>query len=236
MLEGISGIPMVADKSKNNYTEKSKEVMGRDDFLKMFLAQMRHQDPLNPMDTQQFSAQLAQFSSLEQLYNVNETLEAIKESEAGLGRYQALSFIGKEVLAEGDRIPLVEGKEGKAAFRIPEKADCTVHIVNDEGQLLRKIPLGVLQAGRHDFTWDGKNDLGGTMPPGTYRFEVSARSISGAAVKAETLIRGLVEKINLEGNSPLLYVGEIPLRLSQILDIRAPADIQGGGESVGGDS
>ena len=111
MISGINGIPGFVE--DNPHTEKTEQDLGQDDFLKMFLAQLNHQDPLNPMDSTQFSAQLAQFSSLEQLFNINETLETINGLQAENGRYQSLDLIGKEVVAEGNMLYLEQ--EGTAS-------------------------------------------------------------------------------------------------------------------------
>ena len=88
---------------------KSKE-LGKDEFLTMFVAQLKNQDPLNPMQGQEFAAQLAQFSSLEQLYNVNENLQTMKSSEDDASRLQALDFIGKDIVAKGDSLQLLQGQ------------------------------------------------------------------------------------------------------------------------------
>lgn len=214
------------------YAEKTSDSLGRDEFMKLFLTQMNYQDPLNPMDSQQFSAQLAQFSTLEQLYNANENLEAIGVSQAQSSQYQALNFIGKEIVAEGDTIALQQGQDATAGFALSAMADCTVYISNSEGMLVGQLNLGILEPGQHTFEWDGNNLSGISQASGTYRFEVEAVGASGQARSVEPLITGKVSRVNLEGNSPILFVGERPLSLSQIVDIRMPNDTS----STGGDT
>lgn len=230
MIDQISGIPMVEEESL--YAEKTSDSLGRDEFMKLFLTQMNYQDPLNPMDSQQFSAQLAQFSTLEQLYNANENLEAIGVSQAQSSQYQALNFIGKEIVAEGDTIALQQGQDATAGFALSAMADCTVYISNSEGMLVGQLNLGILEPGQHTFEWDGNNLSGISQASGTYRFEVEAVGASGQARSVEPLITGKVSRVNLEGNSPILFVGERPLSLSQIVDIRMPNDTS----STGGDT
>lgn len=230
MIDQISGIPMVEEESL--YAEKTSDSLGRDEFMKLFLTQMNYQDPLNPMDSQQFSAQLAQFSTLEQLYNANENLEAIGVSQAQSSQYQALNFIGKEIVAEGDTIALQQGQDATAGFALSAMADCTVYISDSEGMLVGQLNLGILEPGQHTFEWDGKNLSGISQASGTYRFEVEAVGASGQARSVEPLITGKVSRVNLEGNSPILFVGERPLSLSQIVDIRMPNDTS----STGGDT
>jgi len=230
MIEQISGIPMVEEQSL--YAEKTDDSLGRDEFMKLFLTQMNYQDPLNPMDSQQFSAQLAQFSTLEQLYNANENLEAIGVSQAQSSQYQALNFIGKDIVAQGDIIPLEQGQDASGGFALSAMADCTVYISNSEGMTVGQINLGILEPGQHTFEWDGKNLSGIPQTSGTYTFEVEAVGASGQVRSVEPLITGKISRVNLEGNSPILFVGELPLSLSQIVDIKMPNDTS----SSGGDT
>ena len=143
MISDINGITSVEEESL--YTAKKEEALGRDDFLKLFLAQLNNQDPLNPMDGTEFSAQLAQFSSLEQLFNVNENLESMKTLQDNSSRFQALELIGKDIEAEGDTLSLVNGTPTTGSFTLEEAADCTVLINDADGYPVREIPLGSLE-------------------------------------------------------------------------------------------
>lgn len=222
MIESISGLPRVEE--ENLYAEKSTDVTGRDDFLKMFLAQMQHQDPLNPMDSSEFSAQLAQFSSLEQLFNVNENLEDMQSSISQSSLYQALDFIGKEIMAKGDLLSLEQDKTSTGSYILGGAADCTLYIYDTDGNFVREMSLGAQDAGQHTFEWDGRDASGNMMEPGVYGFEITALSGDGESLDVETLINGMVTRVNMEGSSPLLYVGEIPLTISQIMDIKVTED------------
>jgi flagellar basal-body rod modification protein FlgD len=201
--------------------------LGRDDFLKLFLAQMNHQDPLNPMDSTQFSAQLAQFSSLEQLFNVNENLEGIQTAQNEVGRFQSLALIGKEIEAEGDRISLKPGLASKGSFNLESRAECRVLIKDPQGYPIRELKLGELNSGPRSFEWDGNDGEGNRMDPGVYGFEVVPVDEYGQIVPVETRIRGLVDRISLEGGSQLLYIGDMALDLSQVVDIGIPKPAAG---------
>jgi flagellar basal-body rod modification protein FlgD len=220
-ISGIAGIPTVEE--KNPYAEKKTQALGRDDFLKMFMAQMKNQDPLNPMDTKDMSAQLAQFSSLEQLFNVNTNLEAMKASQDSSSRFQALDFIGKEILAEGTGLSLEEGKKATGNFQTESMANCYVVIASEDGLPVRRIPMGTLAAGSHSFEWDGLNDAGKTMEPGLYHFGITATNEKGRAVAVKTRVSGQVSGVNLDGSSVRLYVGDIPVTISDVVDIKMPS-------------
>ncbi|MEJ2725785.1 MAG: flagellar hook capping FlgD N-terminal domain-containing protein, partial [Deltaproteobacteria bacterium] len=219
MIDAILGS---GSQQQEVYEAENKDSLGKDDFLKIFMAQLQHQDPLNPMEGTEFTSQLAQFSSLEQLYNVNQNLESLKEVQEGNGKFESLNLIGKEIAAEGDTISLGEGTTTKAAFKIGEEADCTALIYDSDGNLVRKISLGVLEAGNQELEWDGVGDAGVNMAAGMYGFEVVAIGKNGETVAADTMISGRVERVSLGGSSPTVYVGAIPISFSQIRDVQVP--------------
>jgi flagellar basal-body rod modification protein FlgD len=217
-LDGILSYP----EEESLYVEKQTKTLGQDEFLKLFLAQMNHQDPLNPMSNEDFTAQLAQFSSLEQLFNVNEHLESIRSTQDLTTRYQALDLIGKEIVAKGNALTLEEGKTSAGGFFLEDFADCTVLITDSSGLYIRQIPLNLLQPGEHSFQWDGKNDAGAVQEPGVYSFTIAATNEYGQTLPVETRIEGKITGVNMEESTPVLYVGEIPLNMSQVLEIKVP--------------
>jgi flagellar basal-body rod modification protein FlgD len=220
MLEGITGITTFNEPDAS--TEKKTDELGRDNFLTMFMAQLKYQDPLNPMDGQEFAAQLAQFSSLEQLFNVNDNLESMKTSEDQNAKFQALDLIGKEISAGGDILSLVEDQTAKGGFTLDSKAYCTATIYNENGMPVKQMYLGVLEPGAHQFEWDGLDDNGTPAAAGTYGFDISATTEMGDVLPVETQVVGQVTRINLEGTSPILYMGDLAVDISQVLDIKVP--------------
>ena len=203
--------------------------MGQEQFLMLFLAQLKHQDPMNPMEGTEFSAQLAQFSSLEQLVNMNNKLESLATVQQGSNRLQALNLIGKEVEASGNILSLKDGEMAKGIFSVEESANCVVNIFNQDGRLIRQLDLGGLNPGEQQFLWDGK-DLGSVqMIEGAYPFEIVAVNAQGETLSVETRIRGCVDSINLENAEPILYIGEMALTLDQIKDIKQGASLPTGG-------
>lgn len=218
MIESITGLPQVEEPS--NYTDKVNGTMGQEQFLTLLLAQLKNQDPLNPMDGTEFSAQLAQFSSLEQLVNMNDKLGSMEKIQQGSNQLQALNLIGKEVEADGNSLSLKEGEMAKASFNVGEWAECLVNIFNQDGKLVRQLELGGLEPGEHPFLWDGKDLSGNQMGEGSYPFEIVAVNARGDTLSVDTRIQGRVDSINLENASPTLYIGETALTLDQIKDIK----------------
>jgi flagellar basal-body rod modification protein FlgD len=222
MLDQITGLGQTQGTTT---TKKSEALQGQDTFLKMFMAQMKYQDPLNPMESAEFTAQLAQFSSLEQLFSVNQNLESIKASQSQADRFDALLFIGKEITAEGSRLSLEAKGTVSGAFQLAGSGECTVMILDAGGNLIRQIPLGYMEGGTHHFEWDGLDASGNQRAPGIYGFKVLALGDQGEPLSVETMVTGQVDKVALEGTSPVLYVGGIPVALSQVKDIRSPEPV-----------
>lgn len=204
----------------STYSSTEKD-LGRDDFLTLLVAQLKHQDPLNPLESSEFSSQLAQYSSLEQLMNINDTLEIIKSSQDQNFRLQALNFIGKEIVAKCDMLPLKQDETSEFSFDLSERADCTALITDSNGYPVRTLSLGMMETGEHSFEWDGRNNSGTMMDPGVYGLEITAMTEDGQALYVETRITGRVTGVNFEGTSLLLYVDEIPITLSQIVSINS---------------
>jgi len=220
---------MIIDTLGTNFTQEvasstSDKELGKDQFLMLLVTQMQNQDPLNPMNSTEYTAQLAQFSSLEQLYNIDETLEFIKSGQTRDSSYQALDFIGKEISAQGEELSFNSKETAIGSFSIQETADCSAWIQDSDGNNIREISLGPMQPGTHNFDWDGYDDAGKMQEDGIYGFEVIAKDKDGQVLPVETMITGKVNKVNLEGNSPVLYVGEIPLSISQIMEISIKDD------------
>ncbi len=218
-ISSISGISMVEE--ANPYVEAKTQSVDRDAFIKMFLAQMKNQDPLNPMDGSEFAAQLAQFSSLEQLYNVNESLDDLKTLQENGTQYGTLSLMGKDITATGNLMSLSGEGSARGGFDLADDAYCSVLIANESGGAVRSLSLGYLEAGTHEFSWDGNDAAGNTLPEGVYSFTVTAVTAEDAHTTATQHIVGRVDRISLQEGASTLYVGQIPVELSSVLDIRS---------------
>lgn len=196
--------------------------LGREDFLTLLVAQLEHQDPLNPLESTEFTSQLAQYSSLEQLFNANQNLELISSGQEEASKLQALDFIGKEIVAEGENLLLEHGETSMGIFNLDEVADCSVLITDANGYYVREMSLGYLEPGAHDFEWDGRDDSGNMQEAGIYNFEITAVTEDEQILSVNKLITGKITGVDLEGDSPILYVGGIPISLSQVVDIILP--------------
>ena len=204
---------------EDNYTTKEEDKLGRDAFMTLFLAQLNQQDPLNPMDTTQFSSQLAQFSTLEQLFNVNENLESIEGIQSSDSRYQILNLVGKKVQVESDTLILNNGEPAEGAFYLDTPAKCTVRIYDERGVAIKDIDLGSLEAGNRSFEWNGTDDYETVHTTGSYSYKVSAISSTGESVAVDRYIQGTVSRVNMNTDEPVLYIGDTPLYMSQVVNV-----------------
>jgi len=198
--------------------------MGKDEFLKLLVHQLKNQDPLSPMESQDFAAQLAQFSSLEQLTNMSGMMEEsigidLMLTQA-INNTMATSFIGKQVSAVGDSITLAEGGTADLAFKLNGQAETvTVKVRNAAGDIVKEIEMGSLSSGKHSVEWDGTSRNGETLPAGKYTFEVEALDANEEVVSAITMIMGVITGIQYEGGGAVFVINGNEIPFNQVLEI-----------------
>ncbi len=198
-------------------------LMGRDEFLQLLVAQLRHQDPLNPMQAEEFASHLAQFSQVEQLIQLNEQTEIGLEATGQLiTNYQdatAMGTLGREVLALGNRFQVGEGSvPGLTAGIGGTGGDAVVRIFDESGKEVATKELGFLAPGRHDLSVD---DLVSGLEEGRYTFKLQVTSETGEAVEAQTLTRVRVEGIRYGPKGPILMAGGEEIPLGNVLEVLA---------------
>jgi flagellar basal-body rod modification protein FlgD len=215
----IGGLESVQPSTLTASAQKT-DILGKDDFLRLLVAQLKAQDPLNPMENTEFTAQLAQFSSLEQLSNVNENLKSLISYQTSTDNSQAVGFIGKTVKAEGSSTRVTNGVSDGIHFELGANADTVFISVNDaNGNLVKTMETGSLTAGEQNIAWDGTDNAGHEVPDGTYTFKVSASNAAGSEIEAKTLVRGRVTGVTFKNGSTYLLVGEQKIPVSNVLEI-----------------
>lgn len=193
--------------------------MGKDDFIKLLVAQLENQDPLDPLDNAEFTAQLAQFSSLEQLFDINKNLNDFQALQSALNNTGALNFLGREVRALGNAFS-IDGGQKEIAYLLNGAADDVyMGIYNTAGDLVRRESLGALSAGDHTYLWDGRDANGVSVPAGVYTFEVAASGKEGP-VESVGYITGEVDGISFESETPVISVNGVDIGSSDIKTIK----------------
>lgn len=198
----------------------ASKTMGKEAFLTLLITQLQHQDPLNPADSTEFTAQLAQFSSLEQLSNVNENLESLKLYQASINNAQAVAFIGKDIVFSGNHLAVQGGQASACEFELGAAAkSATVSIYDATGGFVADIPLTGLNAGKQSVVWDGRDRSGSPVADGSYTFEVQAMGVGGEKLTATTYSKGTVTGVVFEDGITYLMVGGSKIAVGEVTQI-----------------
>jgi flagellar basal-body rod modification protein FlgD len=221
----------VADPNWIDPTKKARGVgnaeLGKDAFMKMMLAQMKNQDPTNPTPSHEMAAQLAQFSSLEQLSNINTSIEGLKQATAPAGNYQALAFIGKKVSGDGAAVTRAKG-DTKHDFNFDLMGDvqkAKITVKDAAGNVVRTYQMANLKKGANSMEWNGLQEDGTPARTGDYKFVIEATSSTGQKVYAKTNFEGRITGMNFGADGPILMVGKKQVRMSEVKKIEeAPAE------------
>ncbi|WP_320056021.1 flagellar hook assembly protein FlgD [Desulfuromonas thiophila] len=196
-----------------------KSALGKDDFLLLMVEQLKNQDPMNPADATEFTAQLAQFSSLEQLFNINDSLDNLSGSTAEMQRLSALSMIGSDIVTQASNFSYSD-EPLQLGYKLESAADQGVLYVRDaSGMTVASWPLTDLTAGEHFMTWDGRDDLGNQLPAGDYILGISAFS-GEETVSARGLVQSRVLGIDMDSSGDLLVTASGTFKLADVSHVR----------------
>jgi len=198
MSTNISAIDATSTTASSQLSKVPAE-LGKADFLNLLIAQLQHQDPLNPLESTEFTAQLAQFTSLEQLTNINTNLQQLQQYQSAMNDNQAVAFIGKIVDVRGNSLSVKDGSSEQIHFDLGAAAQAVlVNIYDSNGNYVRTIESGYLGAGENEISWDGKDQAGYSLPDGRYSFEVMAADAEGRFVDAISYVSSRVTGVSFE--------------------------------------
>jgi len=201
------GTPSSSSSSSSNSTGVTKDTLAGNftTFLQLLTTQLKNQNPLDPLDTNQFTQQLVQFAQVEQQMKSNDQLSALVGLQKTAQQTQALAFVGMKVAVEGKTADL---KDGKATwgFNVTKPATATVNIVNSAGSTVYTGTFSV-NSGAQNFSWDGRNNAGVLQANGTYTLSVTAKDASGQTTGVSTETQGVVDSVDMTVNPPTLSIG-----------------------------
>lgn len=204
-----SGVSDGTSKPKTQTTDKN--ALGKDAFLQLLVTQMQHQNPLDPQDNGEFVAQLAQFSSLEGITTLNESVNLIAGSIGSSQALQASSLVGRSVIVQNDKAMVDTSKSFSGQVVVPQSiSEGKVTIKDADGKVVRTIELGEQKKGTADFIWDGKNDKGEVAPAGNYTFTATT-TVDGESAEMYTLLPATVTSVTFGADG-----GEMMLNLASI--------------------
>jgi len=190
--------------SSSSSTSKSTDIMGKQDFLKLLITQLQNQDPLNPDNPTEFTAQLAQFSSLEQMYNLNDSMNSLVSSTNQSTNLSALNLIGKQVTYAGSSFDY-SGDPVKLGYTLDGSAAQVQLLIKDStGNTVRVLDGTDLTSGNHFLTWDGLDDNGITVGSGSYTVAVQAVGQDGSTAAASPIVTSEVTGVDLSNSDGVI--------------------------------
>ena len=210
----IPGVTSVSGKTAASIEPIGNQALGKDDFLKLLIAQLAAQDPMDPMSSSDFSAQLAQFSGLEQMTNVNKNLEKIYQLEMDSQHTSAINLIGKTVSSSGNSFNHSSSSSEVLSYSLSSDAESVnVEIFDSENSRVDRVHLQEQSKGKNTASWDGFDFMGNALPAGTYSFRVTGLNAAGDPVDVSTFSSGVVSDVVFgEGETYAVVNGqELPI-------------------------
>lgn len=202
-------------------TQHGTDQLGRDSFLNLLVTQLENQDPMSPLQDHEFVAQLATFSSLEQLQSINDGMQASLLMNQSVNNSLATNLIGKEVLAEGGKVKLGDSDEPSFQLELGSNARVLVEITDATGNPVRHIDRGLQAAGTSTIQWDGLTDTGERAAPGEYTIQITATDDAGTPIAATAKVRARVDAVRFVNGTGYLVVNGTTIPLSSVQEVLA---------------
>ncbi|MBI1264009.1 MAG: hypothetical protein GC187_04660 [Alphaproteobacteria bacterium] len=190
-----------------------------DTFLRLLTQQLQNQDPLNPMDSQEFVSQLVQFSSVEQQIAQTRSLDALLAMQNASAVMSAAGYVGRDVTLATDTSELTGG-QAKWSYALDRNAQTTDLMVTDRNGRVVATLTGETGSGRHDLVWDGRDMAGNPLPAGLYALEVVARDAQGERVDAAIRVSGRVTGVDLSGDEVRVELGALTAPFANVIGVR----------------
>lgn len=193
-----------------------------DNFLTLLTKQLQYQDPMSPLDTNQFTQQLVEFTSVEQQIETNQKLDSLLGVQSDNQAMAALSFLNNVIEAQSDQVMLQDGS-AQISYDLSSDAQTATLVIKDaDGQTVRTIPLDDTKTGSHDLTWDGKDQKGNQLDDGVYDISVQAVDDKNVQLAVTTGTRGKVDAVQRIDGEFHLSIGDLDVPLSKVGSVRSP--------------
>jgi flagellar basal-body rod modification protein FlgD len=218
----ITSIPPSASSASTSTTGVDKSMIAGNfqTFLTLLTTQLKNQNPLDPLDTNQFTQQLVQFAQVEQQLKQNEQLATLVSIEKSAAATTALAYVGQTVAFDGQSATLANNK-ASWTLQVPKAANVTVTVKSATGQTVYTGTYG-MDAGTQTFVWDGVDNNNTKWPDGTYTLSATAKDSNGQSVAIPSEVQGVVDSVDLTKNPPLLSVGGQAFTLDKIKRVVRP--------------
>ena len=217
----MSITPVTSTSTSNSQatTGTKKNTLTQQDFLNLFTAQLKYQNPLEPLDNAQMATQMAQFNTVDALARMNETMTQLAANQNSMNNLQIAGLIGKKVKTQGNSLAIQQGAVGEGMYQLAKPGRVVVQIFNSQGGPVRLIDAGSKDTSLQKIGWDGKNQAGSTLPDGVYTLKVLAVDAQGQSVPVTTYQTGTVDGVSLDNGSVALHVNGGKIQFGDILSI-----------------
>ncbi|MGX1743217.1 flagellar hook assembly protein FlgD [Bosea sp. NPDC055353] len=214
----VSGTSGTSGTSNSSVTGSTSGIANNfDQFLTLLTTQLKNQSPLDPLDTNQFTAQLVQFAGVEQQLRTNETLGSLLSLSAAGTATNAVGFIGAKVTADGTTTRLIDGK-ADWNVNMASAGTATITIKDSKGSVVQTLTR-TLTAGDQTYSWDGSTSVGTTAPDGEYSITIDAKNVAGESITAKTQISGVVDGVDFTSSIPMLKIGSISIPIDKVKSV-----------------
>jgi flagellar basal-body rod modification protein FlgD len=222
--------PVATDASGQAKTTGSQQALGKDDFLQLLVTKLQNQDPLKPMEDQDFISQLAQFSSLEQMNNIANGIETSNKWDLlqmqSLNNALASGLIGKEIRAEYSGVYIADGKSTKISFTLPEAAsEVELTIKDSSGNIVTTLTQSNVGSGVRSITWDATDSMGNRVDDGFYTVEAKATKAGGGSVTPSLSLTGTVKTVVYRDGNAFVSVNGVEIPLGDIAAVGEPGTL-----------
>ncbi|MBF0271187.1 MAG: hypothetical protein HQL98_03790 [Magnetococcales bacterium] len=211
---GVYGSIPTVDTTSTKYAQTTQDAdQLRVDFLKLLTAQLQYQDPMKPVENTEFTSQMAQFTGLNEQQKSNQLLEQLVKSQNVGQMNQAVSYIGKVAVVEGNNMTMASG-EGKLRFDMPQTGAVTINLLDETGQVVKTIPAQTFDSGSQSYT---VRDT--AIPNGNYQFSVTRQDSEGNSVAVSTLESGVVKAVINDTSGVILEMNGRRVNLADVRQV-----------------
>ncbi len=201
-------------------SEVKNDVLGKDDFLKLLIAQLSNQDPMEPLNNNEFIAQMTQFSSLEQLENISSGVESTNLLTQSMNNAFSTTLIGRNVVINSDTVYVNGGTSTACGFYAPSAGTGTVTVTDGNGNTVREIIVSADEAGYLDAGWDLRNNSGVEVSDGEYSISIEFTDSDGYQQALSPFITGLVSAVKFMGGNAYLTMEDHEYNLAQVVEVK----------------
>jgi flagellar basal-body rod modification protein FlgD len=216
VVSGTTTLPAGSSSSSGTNALASQQIAGNfQTFLQLLTTQLQNQNPLSPLDTNQFTQQLVEFAGVEQQLNANDQLKTLVSLQQTAQSTQALQFVGKTAVVKGN-VNSLTNSQATWDLNIPSNSNVTLSIANSSGQTVFTGSYSANAGNNQPFTWNGKGNDGSQWPDGQYTLTATAADSSGNSVGVTTEVQGVVSSVDLTQSPPLLTIAGQTYTVNQI--------------------